>query len=68
MARKTIHVKAGPRIDERRVALWDKDPSHPNGDELFVVADGEIHEATLTDVVVEALNEGRLEEVEGGPG
>lgn len=69
MAEKLIWVKsclkpsgndpqaAGP------VALWEKDPAHPDG-EVFVAGDKPVQVA-MTSAVEEAINTKRLEKVSG---
>lgn len=55
--------------DDGRVALWEKDPAHPDG-EVFVAGGNGRHEVARTPAVLRALAEGRLIErpkVKGRP-
>lgn len=44
---------------DNRVALWDRDEQHPDG-EVFVVNDGKAYEVAETAAVKRALSDGRL--------
>jgi hypothetical protein len=60
----TITVKAGPTIEAGRVALWDRDPAHADGEVFLAKAhagqDDEPIEVAETPGVIIALGEGRL--------
>lgn len=45
--------------DDGRVALWEKDPAHPDG-EVFIASGTGRHEVARTPAVLRALAEGRL--------
>lgn len=47
---------------DRRVAMWEKSPSHPQG-EAFVTNDGRTHMVGKTPLVERLLKEGRLVQV-----
>lgn len=53
----TIFVKAAK--NDNRVAVWDQDKAHPNG-EIFITGDGQTHEVARTAKVERALGSGKL--------
>ena len=57
MAEDFITVEAGR--DNGRVALWEKDPAHPDG-EAFIAAGNGRHRVARTGAVLQALADGRL--------
>lgn len=65
MAKKvrTINVKGNSK--DNRVALWEKNEAHPNG-EIFVVNDGKNYQVAETAAVKRLLGEGSLVEGEAG--
>lgn len=59
---ETLTVRA-PQIT-RKVVLWERHPTHPNG-EIFVVADGKEYEVAKTARVKVLLSQGQLVEAAG---
>jgi len=55
-----VTVKSASRDD--RVALWESNTDHPNG-EAFIVGNGKTHKVALTAAVQQRLNAGVLVEV-----
>jgi hypothetical protein len=69
MADQYIKVKSG--LPNGKVALWEQDPRHPNG-EVFVAADADNPdknpevEVGETPIVMQYIGSGRLVRVSGG--
>ena len=59
-------MKVISALTGKKVALWERHPSHPGG-EVFVVGD-RVVEVALTTGVQTALRDGRIVEVEEAPG
>lgn len=56
---RTISVKGSSK--DRRVALWERNAAHPNG-EAFVVNDGKSYQVAETAAVKRLMGEGALVE------
>lgn len=61
----TITIKAS-KAAGNRVALWDVDDAHPDGEVYVAGQDAEPVEAAETPRVLEALRDGRVEKVSSG--
>lgn len=56
-------IKVKATNDTERVALWDRDAAHPNG-EVFISGDGSVVEVANTAAVRAAIKSGALVEVQ----
>ena len=67
MPPSTITVAPGPKLEPGQVAIWERDPDHPNG-EVYLAAPHEGEETQTIEVartglVSQRLSDGRLVEV-----